>query len=245
MGRRTRQASSGLRLGGLCSLDPPGVTTGQASGFAQPLPPGAHLPQRPGTAGDLVLSLKTDPSPHSLPRLQAHVMCREDSAARGGVLCARHAAPPNTTARSTRTLQPAGPCARPRASPHSPGDAGPGGAAPDLRGRQAAPGECPGEPGAPAHLTGTGRWHEDRRKHWPRQTATLTPKPRPGPEFRPEAETLTQPIHQTNSYTASATRRVTALTPARPGLGGGRRSPRPPAAALGSLRPGAGSPAGW
>lgn len=36
-------------------LSAPDVTTGQASGFAEPLPPGPHLPQRQGVAGDSAL----------------------------------------------------------------------------------------------------------------------------------------------------------------------------------------------
>lgn len=50
-------------------------------------------------AGDSALSLKTDPSPDSPPRLQARVMYRKDSAVPG-----------------------------PGPAPHSPGDPGPGGA---------------------------------------------------------------------------------------------------------------------
>lgn len=86
-----REPALDLQPRSLCSWVAPDVTTEQARGIAEP-PPGPHLPQDQGAAGDSALSLRTDPSPNSHAGLRPSVVCGKGSVARPGEGALRWAA---------------------------------------------------------------------------------------------------------------------------------------------------------
>lgn len=136
----------------------PDVTTGQASGIAEPLPPGSRLPQRKGLARDLALGLKTKPSPRFTPWASSRCCVQKRLCCQRGVLCAgwprwhpTHSLGGLETSRCARTLWPPGPVARPRACSLLPSGtqdlAGIPGAALDWHGLQEVQGSAQVSPG--------------------------------------------------------------------------------------------------
>lgn len=100
-------------------LSVPDVTTGQASGFAESLPPGPHLPQKQGVAGTQPWA---EPSPRFTHWALSRCCVRKRLCCQRGVLCEGqprwhpiHSLGDLETARCAMTLQP-GPVARPKAS---------------------------------------------------------------------------------------------------------------------------------